>query len=612
MALMRPDTISHFVPIPMAPDIALCLAILLAAIGLFSLERIPADVIAVGVMIALVLTGILTPDQAFEGFASDTVITIFALLIMVAALEHTGVVERAGVAILNYAGEKESVVLPLVMVSVATLGAFISNTASTAFFIPVVLGFTRKIGASPSKYLMPLSFASIVTSSVTLISTSTNIVVSEFLTKHQLPEMGMFELAPVGIPIAVVGLLYILWFGVRMIPDRVGRQDQEDVGERWYQAELVVRPDSNLIGKRVGETVLGQHSGLSIVHIVRDGRRLSAPSYGKIRLQPGDDLVVEGLRSNVLKVKQIPGVDIRADVRHAGPEPAPDAVIIAEGVLMPHSPLIGETLRSAEFKDRYGLQVLGINRAGAPLPEKMSQAPLRLGDVLLLQGTVKNMKELERGNLFSIFGGVHPAHLNLKAAPWAVSIFVLAIIAATFKFVSLPVAFLGGAFLMLATRCISPEQAYRDIDWKVLILIGSLLSLGQALNVTGTGRFLAEQVIALVGSESPLLLLGCFFVLTVLLTQPMSNQAAAIFILPIALQTAQQLDLNPRTFAMMVAVAASTSYLTPLEPSSLMVYGPGRYRFLDFVKVGAPLTFVIFAIAMVLVPLVWPLSPTQG
>jgi di/tricarboxylate transporter len=596
----------------MTPEIALCLAILAAAVGLFAWERIPADVIAVGVMLALVVTGILEPDRALQGFASDTVITILALLIMVAALEHTGVVEQAGQTILNFAGEREAVMLPLIMVSVATLGAFISNTASTAFFVPVVLGFTRKLGVSPSKYLMPLSFASIVTSSVTLISTSTNIVVNEFLTKQNLPGMGMFELAPVGIPISVVGLLYILWFGVRMIPDRVGTQDQVDVGDRNYRAELVIRPDSNLIGKRAGETVIGKHAGLSIVHIARGGKKFTAPSHRETKLQAGDDLVVEGLRSSVLKVKQIPGVDIRADVRHSGAEVEPDTVIIAEGVLMPHSPLIGETLRSAEFKDRYGLKVLGINRAGAPLPEKMSQAPLRLGDVLLLQGTVKSMKELERGNLFSIFGGVHHADLNVKRATWAVAIFVLAIVAATFKLVALPIAFLGGAFLMLATRCISPEQAYRDIDWKVLILIGSLLSLGHALEVTGTGSFLADQLIALVGSSNPLVLLACFFVLTVVLTQPMSNQAAAIFILPIALQSAQQLGVNPRTFAMMVAVAASCSYLTPLEPSSLMVYGPGKYRFFDFVKVGFPLTFLIFAIAMVLVPVVWPLSPSPG
>jgi di/tricarboxylate transporter len=595
----------------MTPDIAICIAILAAAIGLFAWERIPADVIAIGVMVALVATGILKPSQAFDGFASDTVITILALLIMVAALEHTGVVEQAGQTILNYAGERESLMLPVIMVSVATLGAFISNTASTAFFIPVVLGFTRKIGASPSKYLMPLSFASIVTSSVSLISTSTNIVVSEFLTKQNLPEMGMFELAPVGIPIAVVGLIYMMCIGVRMIPDRASPQVQEDVGERKYRAELVVRPDSNLIGKRTGETVLGKHSGLSVVHIVRDGKRLTAPSYGQTRLQAGDDLVVEGLRSNVLKVKQIPGVDIRADVHHSGPGVDPETVIVAEGVLMPHSPLIGETLRSAEFKDRYDLQVLGINRGGAPLQDKLSQAPLRLGDVLLLQGTVKSMKELERGNLFSIFGGVPHTDLNVRWAAWAVAIFLLAIIAATFKFVSLPVAFLGGAVLMMATRCISPEQAYREIDWKVLILIGSLLSLGQAMEVTGTGKFLAEQLIALLGNN-PYLLLGGFFVLTVILTQPMSNQAAAIFILPMAFQTALQLGLNPRTFAMMIAVAASTSYMTPLEPSSLMTYGPGKYRFLDFVKVGTPLTFVIFAIAMLLVPIVWPLEAQGG
>ena len=316
---------------------------------------------------------------------------------------------------------------------------------------------------------------------------------------------------------------------------------------------------------------------------------------------------MEGLRRELLRIKDIKGIEIKADVHLEDAESSPQDVVVVEGVLLPDSPLLGQSLKSSEFFDRYGLQVLGLNRAGYRLGQKLSRIRMRLGDVLLLQGSPKNVKALEQGNLFSIFGGVDNVRLKTTHTVLALVIFTATLVAATFNFVSLPVAAIGGAFLMLVTRCISPEEAYRHVEWKVLILIGSLLSLGAAMEATGTGKFLAAQFIDVVGTQNPLFVLGAFFVLTVILTQPMSNQAAAIVIVPIALETARQLGLNPRSFAMMIAVAASCSYLTPLEPSSLMVYGPGKYRFMDFVKVGFPLTFLIFAIAIVLVPWIWPL-----
>jgi di/tricarboxylate transporter len=233
---------------------------------------------------------------------------------------------------------------------------------------------------------------------------------------------------------------------------------------------------------------------------------------------------------------------------------------------------------------------------------------LRMGDVLLLQGTNADVKALERGNLFNIFGGVEAARLNRSRAPLAAAIFVAAIAAVTFKLASLPVAVLGGAFVMLLTRCLSPEEAYRQVEWKALILIGALLSLGAAMETSGAGRFLAQQLIGVIGADGPYRLLTCFFILTVALTQPMSNQAAALVVLPIAMRTAIELGADPRPFGMMVAVAASCSYLTPLEPSCLMVYGPGKYRFSDFLKVGMPLTVLIYILAITLVPWVWPLQ----
>ncbi len=590
-------------------EIAACLGILLTAIVLFAWDRIPSDVVALGVLLAIIALKLVEPERAFAGFGSGTVMMIFGFLIMTATLSHTGIVDKVGGAILSRVGKRPAVLLAVIMLSVSVLSAFISNTAATAFFIPVVLGLAQRNGISPSKFLLPLAFASILTSSVSLISTSTNIVISELMIQSGLPAMGMFELAPAGIPVAVVGLIYMLTVGIRLMPHREHDQRAvEDVGHRSYQADLTVPADSALIGKTIAESPVTADSGFTVVKLLRSGKTLDAKDP-TIQLEAGDEIVVEGQRRDLLRVKDIKGIEIKADLHLADPDLPAEETAIVEGVLLPDSPLIGQSLRSAEFHNRYGLQVLGLNRGGYTLKRKISRMRMRLGDVLLLQGSAENVKALERGNLFSIFGGVDSTRLKTSHSAAAIAIFAAALIAATFSIVSLPVAAVGGAFLMLVTRCISPEEAYRRMEWKVLVLIGALLSLGAAMEATGTGKYLALQLIAVIGDQSPLLVLSCFFVVTVALTQPMSNQAAAIVVVPIAIETARQLGLNPRTFAMMIAVAASCSYLTPLEPSSLMVYGPGKYRFMDFVKVGFPLTFLIFGVAILLVPRIWPLTP---
>ena len=591
----------------MTPEIATCLLIVAAAIVCFAWDRIPADVIALGVMLALVLTGLLKPAEAFAGFGSDTVMMILGLLIMTAGLVRTGVVEKAGHLIFDIAGRNPAAFLPVIMVSIAVVSAFMSNTAATAFFIPLVIGYASKIGTPASKFLLPLAFASILTSSVTLISTSTNIVVSELMTRHGLPPMGMFEMAPVGIPIAVIGILYVWLLGTRLIPEAKRETLADDVGERKYQADVVIPTASAVIGRNIGETRIAKNSGLTIVKLLRQKRPMSdRSSISNVPLEAGDELLIEGSRADLLKVKDIEGFEFKADVHLPDKDLETEQLAIVEGVLLPNSPLLGETVSGVEFKDRYGLKVLGIHRAGN-LPQKISRTRLRLGDVLLLQGTAENVKALEKGNLFNIFGGIDSSRLDLRRGPLACAIFTFAILAATFNLASLPVAVLAGAFLMMLTRCVSPEEAYREVEWKALILIGALLSLGVAMETTGSGRYLGSLLISLVGKQNPVALLSCFFLLTIALTQPMSNQAAALVVLPVAIHTAVQLGVNPRTFAMMVAVAASCSYLTPLEPSCLMVYGPGKYRFLDFFIVGLPLTILIYLIAIMMVPIIWPL-----
>jgi len=590
----------------MTPDIAICLTILASAVLVFAWDRVPADVVALGVMLAVVVTGLLPADKAFAGFGSDTVMMILGLLVMSAGLIQTGVVEIAGRHVFDLAGRNPAIFLPVIMVSVAAVSAFMSNTAATAFFVPLVIGYAAKIGASPSKFLLPLAFASILTSSVTLISTSTNLVVSDLLTRYQQPPMGMFELAPVGIPIAVNGILYVWAIGVRLIPQREDQKAEETIGERKYQADVMVVEGGPLVGKSLKDARITGDAELTVVKLIRDTESMRGDKrLADLELQAGDELFIEGLRADLLKIKDIKGLDFKADLHPASPDAEKEQTIV-EGVLLPRSPLIGQSLRSLEFKERYGLQVLAIHRAGR-VPRTISSARLRMGDVLLLQGTPEDVKALERGNLFNIFGGVEEERLNRSRAPLAAAIFALAILAATFKLASLPVAVLGGAFLMLLSRCLSPEEAYRQVEWKVLILIGALLSLGAAMEASGAGKYLAQQLIGIVGAESRYGLLTCFFILTVALTQPMSNQAAALVVLPIAMQTGIQIGVDPRAFGMMVAVAASCSYLTPLEPSCLMVYGPGKYQFSDFFKIGMPLTVLIYGLAIVLVPWIWPM-----
>ena len=591
----------------MTLPIVLLAIIVGVALVLFSYEWIPADVTALGVLLALILLGLVPAEEAFAGFGSDTVLMLLGLLILTAALLRTGVVDLAGRTLLRYTSDNPTRLMAVIMTAASTLGAFISNTAGTAFFLPITVGLARRKRISPSKLLMPLAFASILSSSVTLISTSTNLVVNGLITQAGLAPMGMFELAPVGIPIVVVGLAYMLLIGRRLLPDAPHQDAAGDSFQvRPYLAEILVLPNSPLVGKTLAESGLGRDLELLVLRVERDSTPVSAPA-AVTRLEAGDVLLVEGQREQILKVKDTAGIDIKADVELSDPSLQTEEVGLVEVILLPRSPLIGRSLRGYRFRERHGLQVLGLSRLGEVAGRNISQVPLRLGDVLLVQGRRSNIAGLAAGNAFRVLGAVDDKRPNVRQAPLAVAIFVGALLAATFNWLSLPVALLAGAFLAFVTRCITPEEAYREVEWKVLILIGCMLALGTAMTHTGAADLVAGWVVTATAGASPIWLLTGFFVLTVVLTQPMSNQAAAVVVLPVALQTALQLDLNPRTFAMMIAVAASCSFLTPLEPACLMVYGPGRYRFFDFVRVGALLTVIIFLIALVLVPLVWPL-----
>lgn len=588
-------------------QIGLMLLILGITLILFTFEWFAIDIIAIGVLLVLVLTGLLPAEKAFAGFGSDTVIMITGLLILTAALVRTGVVETAGRILLRRTGGNNDKVVLMVMTASATLSSFMSNTAATAFFVPVVMGLARRIKISASKLLMPLAFASILASSVTLVGTSTNVVVSGIITQYGMKPMHMFELTAVGIPIVIVGIGYMFWIGRHLVPERGATEElTEEFNLKPYLTQVHILPSSPWINKTLAETAMGRDLGLTVLRVSRANEAVIAPT-AELVIQQDDILLIEGQRDDILKITDAARIGVEPDVMLSDTDLEAKDTHLAEVIVLPRSSLLGRRLVGARLREQYGIQVLAIHRQEITLHRNIGAIPLRLGDVLLVQGTASKLADLERNNTFRILDTYEDKTPHQRRASQAILIFGGVLLLATLNLTTLPVAMLIGTLLVFLTRCITPEEAYHEVDWKIVILIGSMLAFGNAMEHTGTAQYLAGQIARLGVASNPVWLLGGFFLLTVFLTQPMSNQAAAVVILPVAIQTAYHLGLNPRTFAMMIAVAASTSYITPLEPACLMVYGLGHYRFLDFLKVGSLLTLVVFLIAIGLVPLIWPL-----
>lgn len=590
------------------PDAMLVLlGIIAAMLIVLAFDWLSADVVGLGAIVALIVTGLLPAEDAFRGFGSETVLLILGLLILTAALARTGVVDALGRAVYRRTGTTRSRLLVGLTAPVAAVSSFISNTAAAALFLPVTMGLAARARIPASRLLMPMAFAAILTSSVTLIATSTNIVVSGLLVQYGQAPLGLFELTVVGVPVALVGLLYLWLVGHRLLPAHATAADlTEEFGVREYVSELVIREDSKLAGKSLAESGLGHDYGLTVLAITRaDGRRPSPRS--DVKLQSGDILLVAGERERILKIQDVAGVDIHGDIEVTDPDLESDQIRLAEAILLPGSPLIGRTIAGVRFRARFGLQVLAIHHRGGTLHYRLNGVRMALGDILLVQGDRESLAALDATQTFSVLGEIAAPRLNIRRAPIAIAAFVGALALAGAGAVPLPVAVLAGAAVALAARTITPEEAYRQVEWRLLIFIGSVLAVGAAMERTGTAAFLASHIVAITRGADPVWLLSAFFGLTVLLTQPMSNQAAAVVVLPVAVQTALALGLNPRTFAVMIAVAASASFITPLEPASLLVYGPGRYRFFDFLRVGFPLTVIIYGLAIVLVPRIWPL-----
>ncbi|HEV3469285.1 MAG TPA: SLC13 family permease [Pyrinomonadaceae bacterium] len=611
----------------MTPAIATVLVLLLIAVALFATEKIPIDVVTIMLVIGLVLTGTLTAGEAFAGFGNDIVITIGGLFILTGGLVKTGVVDLVGRRLHRIAGGNEFKLTTLIMFTAAACASVMKNTTTTAMFVPVVLGIAQRARVQPSKLLMPLAFGAILGGTCTLIGTSTNLAVSGALARlgqsaevtangatdpALLGPFSMFELTPVGIAIVAVGMLYMLLLGLRLLPARGDAGSLvEQYQMREYVSEVIVLKDSPLVGKTLAEGNLSEMLDLTVIGIIRGTQGRIAPRGEEVILAD-DLLLVQGRMEDILRVKQEAGIEIRPDFELKARDLETGDVELFEVLVLRGSEFNGRSLRSLDFRDRYDLTVLAINRHGVALLTKLSTVILRFGDVLLVQGRKEVVERLAAEGQVLLLEEALGHRERAGKRVWAVAAFALFLLLSMSKYFSpvevpLAVAVLLGVLLLLASRAVLVQEMYGLIDFRLLVLIAGMISFGTAMEKTRADQYLADLIVTNFQAYGGLAVLAGFFALTVALTQPMSNQAAALVVLPIAVKTALALGLNPRAFAVAVTYAASCSFLTPLEPACVLIYTPGRYRFLDFVRVGSILTAAVFAIVILLVPVFWPL-----
>lgn len=604
--------------------IAITLILLLVALVLFATEKLPVDVIGIILVIGLVMTGVLTVQEGLSGFGDNVIIIIGGLFILTGGLIKTGLVDLIGRRLYRIAGNNEFLLTALIMSVAAVSASVLKNTTTTAMFVPVVIGLASRAKIAPSKLLMPLAFGAILGGSCTLIGTSTNLAVSSALARYtadpaltetvrqQLQPFSMFELTPVGVIMVAVGLAYMLFIGRKLLPTRGGEDSlTEQYNIREYISELLVLNDSHLIGKTLGEANINLELDLTVLGIIRGGEQRIAPRPHE-RIEAGDLLIVEGKLADILNIKSEAGLEIKPDFKLNDRVLEGGEVELFEIMVMRDSSLVGQSLKTSRFRQKYDLTVLAINRHGENFLDKMSGVRLKFGDVLLVQGNLKSIEPHVSEGEIMLLDDVSSGSMRTEKRKWAIAAFGLFLALSLSKIVTgfeipLAVAVLLGVLLLLATKTVRHSELYSLIDFRLLVLIACMMSFGIAMEKTGTDKYLANLIVLYFEQYGAIAVLAGFFVLTVGLTQPMSNQAAALVVLPVAVKTAMVLGLNPRTFAIAITYAASFSFITPLEPACVLVYTPGRYRFMDFVKIGSILTIVVFIVAILLVPVFWEL-----
>ncbi len=583
----------------------LTLAVLVLMVIAMAREIAGPDLIVMAGLFALALTGVLTPSETFSGFANPAMATVGALFIVSAGLRETGLLEDR-VARLFGSAKTELLALARMCPPLAAFSAFLNNAPIVAMMTPVVIDWSRRVGLSPSRFLIPLSYATMLGSLLTVIGTSVNLTVAGLIHDSGMPEMGFFELLPVGLPVCLVGLVYIIFVAPRFIPQR--QELGELLGEqrREYTAIMRVAEGSQLAGQTVEQAGLRQLPGLFLVEINRGGQRIT-PVGPDARLYESDALVFAGVVSTIVDLQRFPGLVLDTE-DHADTEPAEERRLI-EAVVSNSSPLRGQSIRDANFRTTFDAAVVAVHRNGERMAGKIGEIVVRPGDTLLLQAGPGFLRVHRNSPDFYLVSeiGAHQAPRRDKA-PLALAVLVSMVTAAALGLIQISIAAFVAAGILIATRCIDARAARQSVEWNVLIVIGAGLGIALAMQKSGAASEIANVLVTSTGGMGPWATLAVVYVATVLLSEFLHHNASVAIMFPVAIQAATQVDSDPRAFGLAIAIAAQCAFANPVTyQTHLIVYGPGGYRFNDFVRVGLPLDFICAAVSLSVIPWVWPL-----
>ena len=586
-------------------EIAAVLGFVAAAVLLFATERLPVDLVSMMIMSGLILSGIITPEEGLAGFSHPATVTVGAMFVLSAGLYRTGAVNFIGTRLLGVGKRSFWLALLLLMLTSGLFSAFINDTAVVAILLPVVLQLARELKVNPGRLLMPLSFGALFGGVCTLIGTSTNILVSSMAVKQGQPPFGMFEFTPFGLVILCVGTIYMLVIGVRLIPQGTESADSSSLfGLGDYLVEIVLQPEARSVGKPLADSPLLQDLSLRKVEVFRGGRLVEDPPEG-IVLQAGDHLKVRCDLENIRKLQARRGISLRQE--QDLPVETGEETVLVEAVVAPQSTLDGRSLKQARFRSRYGLTALAIRHRGLVMREHLEEMTLHAGDALLFQMERHRMDQLRDDKTFVLVSEADLPVFRKSRTAIAVTIIAFVVGTAAMGIVPILMGAIVGSILMVVTRCLTLEEAYGAVQWKVIFLLAGVLALGKAMESSGAALLVARLLVDTVGSFGPQALLSVFYLLTSIITELLSNNATAALLVPIAIATADSLGVDARPFLMAVTYAASAAFMTPMGyQTNTLIYGLGHYRYSDFLRVGAPLNLIMWVLATVMIPWFWP------
>lgn len=597
----------------MTIEIGIILAILVVAIILFASEWVRVDVVSLMVMLSLILTGILEPQEAFSEFGNPAVITVWAIYIVSASLAYTGIADFMGKYLEKVGGKEEGRLILVIMLAVGTMSAFMNNIGATAVLLPVVISLAKNAKIPVSKLLIPLAFGSLLGGVTTLIGTPPNILANTKLVEAGLEPFELFDFAPMGLIIMSSSILYMTLVGRHLLPSHTDASHSDVSAElsteyklNKFLSEMRVMPDSPLIGLTIVDSRLGEKFDITVLGSKRDGR-LRLGVLPNMHIKANDVLFVQSEREKLEAISDKIGVQISDDPKLAAKDLNSTETVLAEAVVSQKAPFLGRTLSSANFRSRYGASVLAIWREEAPIRGRLKRTYLRLGDTLLIHGRRENVDALRDDAAFLLLKETKEENPRLNKAPINMLIFVSMITLVGFGILDIAVAAVLGAILTVLTGCLNMDEAYKSIEWKTVFLIAGMLPMGVAMEKTGTAALLSDVIVSTTGRFGEIGVLSGLFFLTTILTAFMSNAAVAALVTPIAIQTAVNFGVEPHPFVLGVAIAASNSFVTPIgHQACVLVYGPGGYRFFDYARVGLPLTVLIWLLLIIFLPIFWP------